>query len=61
MFCFNNSIQYEILRWAGHVLRRENEDIIKRIMFVKAEGKRKKSRPRMSWMESVKKDLRNLV
>jgi hypothetical protein len=35
------------LRWAGCVIRRENEGIIKRIMLVKPEVKRKKGRPRM--------------
>jgi hypothetical protein len=40
-------IKINILRWAGHVIRRKIVEIIKRIMFVKPEGKRKKSRPRM--------------
>jgi hypothetical protein len=35
------------LIWAGHVLRRENEEIIKRLMLEKREEKRKKGRPRM--------------
>jgi hypothetical protein len=38
------------LRRAGHVIGRENEVIIKRLMIVKPEGKRKKGRPRMRWM-----------
>jgi hypothetical protein len=38
------------LRLAGHVIRRENE-IIKRITLVKQEGKRKKGRARMRWMD----------
>jgi hypothetical protein len=29
-------------------------------MFVKPEGKRKKSRSRMRWMDGMEKDLRNL-
>jgi hypothetical protein len=39
------------VRWAGYVIRRENEEFIKRIMLVKPEEKRKKSRPRMRWMD----------
>jgi hypothetical protein len=35
------------LRWAGHVIRRENEEIIKTIKPVKPKGKRKNGRPRM--------------
>jgi hypothetical protein len=30
------------LSWAGHVIRRENEEIIKSIMLVKLEGKGRK-------------------
>jgi hypothetical protein len=46
---------------AVHVIRREHEGIVKRIMLVKPEGKRKKGRPRMRWMDGVEKDLRNLA
>jgi hypothetical protein len=52
-------IKINRLRWAGHVIRRENE-IIKRIIIEKPEGKRKKSRPKMRKMDGVEKDLRNL-
>jgi hypothetical protein len=44
------------LRWAGHVIRGENEEIIKRLMIVKLEGKRKKGRPRMRWIDGAEKD-----
>jgi hypothetical protein len=30
------------LRWAGHVTRRENEEIIKRLMIVKPQGEKRK-------------------
>jgi hypothetical protein len=53
-------IKINRLRWAGYVIRGENEEIIKRSMTVKLEGKRNKSRPRMRWMNGVEKDMRNL-
>jgi hypothetical protein len=37
-----------------------NVELIKRIMLVKPERKRKKGRPRMRRLDGVKKDLRNL-
>jgi hypothetical protein len=48
------------LRWAGQVIRRENEEIIKRLMILKPEGKTKKVRPRMRWISGVEKDLKSL-
>jgi hypothetical protein len=53
-------IKINRLRWAGHVIRRENEEIIKRIILVKLEGKRKKGRLRMGWVDGMEKGLRNL-
>jgi hypothetical protein len=53
-------IKINRLRWAGYVIRRENEEIIKILMIVKLEGKKKKGRPRMRWMDGVEKYLRNL-
>jgi hypothetical protein len=54
-------IKINKLRWAGHVIRRGNEEIMKRIILVKPERKRKKCRPRMRWMDGVEKDLRTWV
>jgi hypothetical protein len=48
-FEFLLQIKINRLRWRGHVIRRENEEIIKRIMLVKPEGNRMKGRPRMRW------------
>jgi hypothetical protein len=47
---FNNvdiiiRIKINRLRWAGHIIRRENDEIIKRLMIVKPEGKRMNDRP----------------
>jgi hypothetical protein len=44
---------------AGHLIR-ANEEVIKRLIIVKPEWKRKKGRPRMRWMDGVEKDLKNL-
>jgi hypothetical protein len=36
-------IKINRLRWAGHVIRKENEETIKRIMLVKPKGKGRKA------------------
>jgi hypothetical protein len=53
-------IKINRLSWAGHTIRRENEEIIKKIMIVKLEGKRNNSGRKMKWIYGVEKDLGNL-
>ena len=45
------------MRWYGHVIRRDDDNILKKTMIMKVNGKRK--RPKLTWRrqmeESVKK------
>lgn len=46
------------LRWIGHVFRRGDGEVIKRIVKQVPEGTRKVGRPRRRWQEDVENDLR---
>ena len=46
------------LRRYGHVMRGDINSQISEVMEVETNGKRKKGRPRKSWEECVKKDLK---
>ena len=46
------------LRWLGHVLRKDDDDWVKKIMSFKVEGKRGWGSPRMTWSQVVEKDMR---
>ena len=46
------------LRWFGHVERKPKEDWVKRCRNMEVEGMRKAGRPRKTWGEVVKEDLR---
>ena len=51
------------VHWHGHVLRREESDILGRALDFEVEGQRKKGRPKRTWKkqveeESMKGDLR---
>ena len=42
--------------WHGHVLRREDGDILRRALDFEAEGQRKKGRPKQMWKRQVKEE-----
>ena len=44
------------LRWYGHVLRREEESGIKRVLCFEVVGNRGRGHPRLSWRKQVDKD-----
>ena len=51
------------LTWIGHVIRRQDGEIIKRIgvMIIRPERKRKMSRSRIIWIDCVEKDWRRMA
>jgi len=55
-------LQQNRLRWYGHVLRKENTDLVKKCMEYEVEGPRPIRRPNRTWREVVQKDsqARNL-
>ena len=50
-------VQESRLKWYGHVLRREEEYIGKRVMVMEVPGKRKIGRPKRRWLDNIKNDL----
>jgi len=49
-------LQQNRLRWYGHVLRKEDDDWVKKCMEYEVEGPRPRGRPKSTWREVVKKD-----
>ena len=50
-------VDSNVLRWFGHVERMENERLTKKVMNARAEGRNVRGRPRLGWMDGVKKAL----
>ena len=48
------------IRWAGHVLRREESSKLKKVIIRNPEGRRPKGRPMQKWWNQVKADLERL-
>jgi len=49
-------LQQNRLRWYGHVLRKEDNDWVKKCMEYEVEGARPRGRPKKTWREIVEKD-----
>ena len=48
------------VRWYGHVLRREEDDILRKALCFKVEGQRRRGWPRKTWKNQVKDDIRKI-
>ena len=54
----SDAMKWNRLRWLGHVLRKDDDDWVKKIMSFEVEGKRGWGRLRMTWSQVVEKDMR---
>ena len=48
------------LRWFGHIRRKEESSWVRRCMGVEIEGRTPKGRPKMTWMQVVRRDMEML-
>jgi hypothetical protein len=62
--CLSSNIIRQIksrrMRWAGHVARMGKGRNVYRVLVGKPEGKRKLGRPRRTWEDGVKMELRDI-
>ena len=49
-------LQQNKLRWYGHVLRKEDDDWVKKCMEYEVKGPRPRGIPKRTWREAVEKD-----
>ena len=49
-------LQQNRLRWYGHVLRKDDDDWVKKCMEYEVEGLRPRGRPKRTWTEVVRED-----
>jgi len=49
-------LQQNRMRWYGHVLRKDDDDWVKKCMEYEAEGSRPRGRPKRTWKEVVRED-----
>ena len=56
----NNEIRRSRMRWYGHVMRREDEDFLRRALEHKVEKASTPGRPNKRWLDCVKEDMEYL-
>ena len=54
------SIKSGRIRWLGHVLRADDDRMVKRALDSKPDGSRPRGRPRIRWIDDVQDDLESL-
>ena len=58
VIAINDAIKLGRLRWFGHVKRREEGNWLKRCMDLEIEGRNPKGRPKLTWRQVVREDLK---
>ena len=48
------------VRWYGHVIRREDDNIRKKAMMMEVNGQRKPGRPKMTWKRQVEESVKTV-
>ena len=48
------------VRWYGQVMRREDDNILKKAMVMEVNGKRKRGRPELTWRRQVKESMKKV-
>ena len=48
------------VRWNEHVIRREDDNILKRAMMMEVNGQRKREQPKMTWKRQVEKRVKKV-
>jgi hypothetical protein len=53
-------IKSSSLRWAGHVVRMDNNELAKKVLWTNPGGQRGRGRSKSKWIERVEEDARKL-
>jgi len=58
--CITDKIREARLRWFGYVMRREDENSMKRIMMAEVNGRRSRGRQKKRWGDIMQQDMKSL-
>ena len=58
--CITDKVREARMRWYGHVMRKEDDNCIKRIMNAEVYGRRSRGRQKKRWRDMIQEDLKTL-
>ena len=53
-------IKINCIRWAGHVIRLEEQSPARRVLVVVVDGRRQRGKPKLRWEDGLMEDARKL-
>ncbi|GKE33156.1 hypothetical protein Tco_1452478, partial [Tanacetum coccineum] len=56
-----NKMREGRLRWFGHVKRRPQSVLVRRVEVMVVEGSRRRGRPKLRWEDRLKQDMKGLL
>ena len=54
----SKKVQERRLQWYGHVMRQEEDCVVRRVMDMEVEGRRRRGRPKRRWRDCLEGDFR---
>ena len=48
------------VRWYGHVIRMNDDNVLKKAMMMEVNGKRKRGRPKLTWRRQVEESVKKV-
>ena len=54
----SKKVQERRLQWYGHVMRRDETYVGRRMMELEVQGRRGRGRPKRRWMDCMREDMR---
>ena len=52
-------ITERLLNWYGHMMRRDKEHILRKVLGTDVSGKKKSGRPKTRWKDACQRDLKS--
>ena len=59
--CVSDLVRRSRLRWFGHVVRKDDQQWVKKCMDFKVDGSACRDRPRNFWLECVNDDMKKFI